>query len=74
LLGLKDHADSMESKWEFIKNVDAWLQAEREKAQGAMEETNANTNAHVDSGLNILGINNSMRSDCPIGSAGISTV
>jgi hypothetical protein len=61
----------MESKWEFIKNVDAWLQAEREKAQEAMEETNANTNAHVDSGLNILGINNSMGSDCPIGSAGI---
>jgi hypothetical protein len=56
----------MESKWEFIKNVDAWLQAEREKAQEAMGETNANTNAHVDSGLNILGINNSMRSTTPL--------
>ena len=64
----------MESDWEFIKNVDAWLQAEREKAQEAMAETSSNANAHVDSGLNILGINNSMRSDYPIGSAGISTV
>jgi hypothetical protein len=64
----------MESDWEFIKNVDAWLQAERENAQEAMAETSSNANAHVDSGLNILGINNSMGSDYPIGSAGISTV
>jgi hypothetical protein len=51
LLGLKDHADSMESKWEFIKNVDAWLQAEREKAQEAMAETSSNANAHVENGV-----------------------
>jgi hypothetical protein len=37
-----------------------------------MGETNAN--AHVDSGLNIFGINNSVGSDYPVGSAGISTV